>query len=615
MSSLYSTPLGVASNIENDPGLSGQVKGMIENEKDERTRTVVVLGASYGGGWAASLLSEKLPIGWKVVVIDRNSHMNHIYTFPRFSIIPKHAPKGFIPYTNLLRPRLAPQPLSEPSSKTPPEDVQDYTNDIRLEEVDQKEGKDGHQDERIQGLITSLRPHEVTFIRRQPTLSTQDREGMGDWDGPEETIRFKYCIYALGSGMPDPVNVWSEHGLKGVPGEGELNADSLRHQGEKNESFPPDMLPSNGEAYQENSNELGMFSKEGSVKEAGKKDLGIGSKWGGVKWLEEKSKTFGKADTILVVGGGALGIQFATDLKDLYPQKRITLLHSRTRLLPLYPLRTHLAIIDALKRLGVEVVLGERVMTWPEDPEKLEGKKKRVMTDKGRVFEADIVLACTGTHPHVSFLAALSPSSISPLNSRIRVYPTLQVAKGPIRLSSESSTVVERLATLSLDAPSSSTLTVPSRTTPNTSSSAIDDAIQEGIHSTDQTELGGTNDKHIDATTQHHSNTPDLSHIFAIGDCADTGAIQAGHTAYWQADVAVRNILRLIQAEEKIEDIDSVELEKYVPGPRGIKVSLGMKEVVFAVGEEVTVSNDGAEDLKALSMWPLFGAEGLDVDS
>lgn len=40
------------------------------------TRTVVVLGASYGGARAARLLSQSLPSGWRVVVIDRNSHMN-----------------------------------------------------------------------------------------------------------------------------------------------------------------------------------------------------------------------------------------------------------------------------------------------------------------------------------------------------------------------------------------------------------------------------------------------------------------------------------------------------------------------------------------------------------
>jgi len=38
------------------------------------------------------------------------------------------------------------------------------------------------------------------------------------------------------------------------------------------------------------------------------------------------------------------------------------------------------------------VVLGERVMTWPEDPEHLNGKTKILTTDKGREFRADLVV-------------------------------------------------------------------------------------------------------------------------------------------------------------------------------------------------------------------------------
>jgi len=38
------------------------------------------------------------------------------------------------------------------------------------------------------------------------------------------------------------------------------------------------------------------------------------------------------------------------------------------------------------------VVLGERVMTWPEDPEHLNGKTKILTTDKGREFHADLVV-------------------------------------------------------------------------------------------------------------------------------------------------------------------------------------------------------------------------------
>jgi len=40
------------------------------------TKTVVILGAAYGGARAARMLAQTLPAGWRLVVIDRNSHMN-----------------------------------------------------------------------------------------------------------------------------------------------------------------------------------------------------------------------------------------------------------------------------------------------------------------------------------------------------------------------------------------------------------------------------------------------------------------------------------------------------------------------------------------------------------
>lgn len=39
-------------------------------------RTVVVLGVAYGGANAVSTLARRLPVGWRVIAIDRTSHGN-----------------------------------------------------------------------------------------------------------------------------------------------------------------------------------------------------------------------------------------------------------------------------------------------------------------------------------------------------------------------------------------------------------------------------------------------------------------------------------------------------------------------------------------------------------
>lgn len=78
-------------------------------------------------------------------------------------------------------------------------------------------------------------------------------------------------------------------------------------------------------------------------------------------------------------------------------------------------------------------------------------------------------------------------------------------------------------------------------------------------------------------------------HIFVIGDAADAfGAIKAGHNAYFQGEVAAKNVLALIKNEEQLgtteienetekpSEIQKVVLDRYTPGPPAIKVSLGI---------------------------------------
>ncbi|WVR05319.1 hypothetical protein IAU60_002333 [Kwoniella sp. DSM 27419] len=517
-------------------------------------KTVVVLGCAYGGARASKMLAASLPPTWRLVVIDRNSHFNHVYVFPRYAVLPSHGPKAMIPYVNMLDPPPvtadADKPLTPPS--TPPTTASSLSDESDASSPsDAQVAKSRHQF--IQGCVTALSPHSVTFVR--PTLdpslqapkSTHSPDTYGQYDGPEEVIHFDYAIYALGASIPSPVNVWT-------------------HIANKNGS-------SSGEAHQE----AEVF----------------GSKKYTVKWLDASCAKLEKAQTILCVGGGAMGIQFASDLKDRYPDKKITLLHSRTRIMPKYPIEFHVALIEGLKKLGVEVVLGERVMTWPKDPEVLDGKKKIVMTDHGRTFEADLVLPCTGQKPHVALMASLAPSLIIPTTNRIRVFPTLQVHPGALRPAMSRATTEERLASLSLGAP----LTPPHSA--------------EGSASSSDVEADEEHDEHV---------TPDLSHIFACGDCAETGAIQAGHTAYYQAEVAARNIMRLVhQREAKEGNYDLVEddekLEEYKVSAPAIKITMGLRKGITCNAEGVTHSDDGPEDLNALIMWPGMNAEHMDVNA
>lgn len=93
-----------------------------------------------------------------------------------------------------------------------------------------------------------------------------------------------------------------------------------------------------------------------------------------------------------------------------------------------------------------------------------------------------------------------------------------------------------------------------------------------------------------------------------------------------KANVAVQNILRLVDREEEGASGEHAELAHYAPDPPAIKVSLGLvsaprlspyhclwsglqnKRVVDRNGD-VASSLGGTPDMEAYGMWQLYGVE------
>ncbi|TVY44383.1 Fe-regulated protein [Lachnellula occidentalis] len=66
------------------------------------SQNVVVVGGSFAGITLARRLAESLPSGYKVVLIEKNSHFNYTFDFPRYSVLPKREQRAFIPYTGIM---------------------------------------------------------------------------------------------------------------------------------------------------------------------------------------------------------------------------------------------------------------------------------------------------------------------------------------------------------------------------------------------------------------------------------------------------------------------------------------------------------------------------------
>jgi NADH dehydrogenase FAD-containing subunit len=202
-------------------------------------QNVLVIGGSFTGLWLARRLTESLPSGYKVILIEKNSHFNYTFNFPRYSVLQGHEEKAFVPYEGLFE--NAPEGIFE---------------QIRDEVVCVKDGE--------VGLASG------------------------------KCMPYAYLAIATGATQS-----------------------------------PPEKL---------------LSSWKGDA----------------CAQLRALQARIEKAETIAIVGGGAVGVQLSADVKSFYGDKKVVLIHSRERLLSNFGERLHKFVVGKLGALGVDILLGER---------------------------------------------------------------------------------------------------------------------------------------------------------------------------------------------------------------------------------------------------------------
>jgi len=214
-----------------------------EFDSEAKSKSIVIIGGSFSGYFAASLIASTLPSNspYQIVVIEPNSHFHFTWVLPRFCVVPDHEHKAFIPHGPYLA---------------------KYKN-IRWV-----------RDKAVAIDATSLRLRDSG-----------------------EIIHYEFLIIATGS-----------DGGGGLP------------------------------------------SRVGSEEKAV-----------GMQLVREVQKRIADSQNIVVVGGGAVGVEIATDAKDKYPGKNIVLVHSRQAVMHRFGPELQTAALMALEDLGVDVILGERV--------------------------------------------------------------------------------------------------------------------------------------------------------------------------------------------------------------------------------------------------------------
>ncbi|KGO67484.1 FAD-dependent pyridine nucleotide-disulfide oxidoreductase [Penicillium italicum] len=150
-----------------------------------------------------------------------------------------------------------------------------------------------------------------------------------------------------------------------------------------------------------------------------------------VEYLQKHQAGVKRSQSILIVGGGAVGVQMATDLKEYYPEKEVTVVQSRPQVMPSFHSALHGLIKRRFDELGIRLITGSRVIV-PPGGFLNDGSTFNVQLTNGTTESTQFVILATGQTPNNQLVADLKPSRpdgksvVNPDNGFIRVRPTMQ---------------------------------------------------------------------------------------------------------------------------------------------------------------------------------------------
>ncbi|KAI0629807.1 FAD/NAD-P-binding domain-containing protein [Trametes polyzona] len=132
-----------------------------------------------------------------------------------------------------------------------------------------------------------------------------------------------------------------------------------------------------------------------------------------------------KANHVVIVGGGPLGLETAGEVKETWPHKKVTVVHHREQLVnDTWPDKFRQDVERRWRLRGVEFILGDKLDIPPEGT-------TGVTTHKGRhIPDADLVIPAFGSRPNTGFLKNFDEDVLTPYGN-VRVNDNLEVIGHP----------------------------------------------------------------------------------------------------------------------------------------------------------------------------------------
>jgi NADH dehydrogenase FAD-containing subunit len=113
--------------------------------------------------------------------------------------------------------------------------------------------------------------------------------------------------------------------------------------------------------------------------------------------MEKVYEDIKKAEKIVIGGGGPVGAEAAADIKLRNPMKSVTVVTSAPQVLSKMSSGFPDAAAAALTKMGVEIVVGEKVLS---------SKQGIVVCESGKILECDYYIEAFSRHANTSFMPA-----------------------------------------------------------------------------------------------------------------------------------------------------------------------------------------------------------------
>ncbi|KIL66928.1 hypothetical protein M378DRAFT_185911 [Amanita muscaria Koide BX008] len=134
------------------------------------------------------------------------------------------------------------------------------------------------------------------------------------------------------------------------------------------------------------------------------------------KWRNK----FKRARNIVIGGAGAIGIELATEIKDRYPEKDVTLVHGQD--LPMndfYPQKWRKLLHDRIRKLQIKTIYNDGI-------DELKVEYNAVTTRNGETLLTDLLVPARGGKMNTDFIKTLGENVLWS-NGCVRINPVFQM--------------------------------------------------------------------------------------------------------------------------------------------------------------------------------------------